>query len=57
MLVTIWHTLSRRQPDHGLGGDSLGRNDRERAGQRLVRRLEQMGYAVNLEPRAAPGTA
>ncbi|MBB5293614.1 MULTISPECIES: hypothetical protein [Deinococcus] len=55
--MTIWHTLSRRQPDHGLGGDSLGRNDRERAGQRLVRRLEQMGYAVNLEPRAAPGTA
>lgn len=57
VLVMIYHMLSRRQPYHELGGDYFDRRDRERAGQRLVKRLELLGYAVNLEPKAAPGPA
>lgn len=57
VLVMIYHMLRRRQPYHELGGDYFDRRDGERAGQRLVKRLEQLGYAVNLAPKTAPGSA
>ena len=50
VLVIIYHILSRRQPYHELGVAYFDQLDRQRVEQRLVRRLERLGYAVSLQP-------
>jgi transposase len=50
ILVIIYHILTRRQPYHELGGAYFDQLERERVEQRLVRRLEGLGYSVSLQP-------
>jgi transposase len=50
ILVIIYHILTRRQPYQELGGAYFDQLDRERVEQRLVRRLQRLGYTVSLEP-------
>ena len=52
MLVAIWHMLSRQLPHADLGPDYLGRRDGTQAQRHHIRRLQQMGFRVTLEPAA-----
>lgn len=53
ILVIAYHLLTRRGPYHELGPLYFDILDRQRVQQRLVKRLERLGYAVNLQPLAA----
>lgn len=53
LLVTIYHLLKTRKPYHELGADYFDRIDRQAVTNRLLSRLEQLGYHVHLEPKAA----
>mgnify|MGYP001823091964 CR=1 FL=1 len=57
MLVAIYHMLSGRQSYRDLGADFFVRRDRERVTQSLTRRLENLGYAVELRPLGPPEAA
>jgi len=48
ILVIVYHILTRRQPYHELGVAYFDQLERQRVEQRLVRRLERLGYTVNL---------
>ncbi len=50
ILVIVYHILTRRQPYHELGVAYFDQLDRQRVEQRLVRRLERLGYTVSLQP-------
>jgi transposase len=52
ILVIVYHILTRRQPYHELGVAYFDQLDHQRVEQRLVRRLERLGYTVSL---TAPG--
>jgi transposase len=52
MLRAIWYILTRNVPHHDLGADSLAARDAVRTQRHHVRRLEQLGYRVVLEPAA-----
>ena len=54
ILVMIYHILTRRQPYHELGVAYFDQLERQRVEQRLVRRLERLGYTVTLQPGADP---
>lgn len=51
ILVIVYYILTRRQPYHELGVAYFDQLDHQRVEQRLVRRLERLGYTVSL---AAP---
>jgi len=51
ILVMIYHILTRRQPYHELGVAYFDQLERQRVEQRLVHRLERLGYTVALQPR------
>jgi transposase len=53
ILVIAYHILTRRGPYRELGPLYFDILDRQRVQQRLVQRLERLGYAVNLQPLAA----
>lgn len=53
MLVAIYHMLTNKQPYRDLGADYFARRDRERLKQSLTRRLENLGYEVEVRPLAA----
>ena len=53
ILVMVYHIVSRRRPYRELGPLYFDILDRQRVQQRLVQRLERLGYAVNLQPLAA----
>jgi transposase len=53
ILVIVYHILTRRKPYQELGGAYFDQLDRERVEQRLVRRLQRLGYTVSLEPAGA----
>src|SRR5262249_9405288 len=53
ILIAIYHVLSSETPDQELGADDLERLEPERLKRNLVRRLERLGYRVNLEPNRA----
>jgi transposase len=58
ILVMIYHILTRRQPYHELGVAYFDELERQRVEQRLVHRLERLGYTVTLQPsREAPALA
>lgn len=58
ILVIVYHILTRRQPYHELGVASFDRLDHQRVEQRLVRRLERLGYTVSLQsPTPEPSVA
>ncbi len=53
LVVVIWTVLATGEPFHDLGEDYFQRRrDPERESHRLVRQLEQLGYAVTLQPAA-----
>jgi transposase len=51
ILVAIYHVLTSDTPYQELGADYLERLEPERLKRNLVRRLERLGYQVNLEPK------
>ena len=54
ILVIAWHLLANNTDYTDLGGDYLAeRQDTQLLERRLVRRLEQLGHKVTLEPTAA----
>jgi len=53
ILVAIYHVLTSDTPYRELGGDYLEKLEPERLKLNLVRRLERLGYQVNLEPNRA----
>src|SRR5439155_15829878 len=53
LLVIAYHVLKRGSSYAELGADYLDRLEPERLTKRLVRRLEQLGHKVKLEPAGA----
>jgi len=49
ILVIAYHLLSRQEPYRELGGNYFDERKRESVANRLVRRLEKLGYRVALE--------
>lgn len=56
LLVIAYHILREGGVYRELGGDYFDRLHPERTAQRLVKRLENLGLAVELRPKAAPAT-
>jgi len=52
-LVSVYYILTRRMLYRELGSLHFDERDRKQVEQRLVRRLERLGYSVNLQPLAA----
>ena len=56
ILVIVYHLLSRGEVYHDLGVQYFDEGRRERVQHGLVRRLQDLGYKVTLEP-AQPTTS
>src|SRR5260221_149488 len=54
VLVAIYHRLTRWEPYHELGAQYFDEHARVHVQQRLVHRLERLGFAVTLEALPAP---
>jgi transposase len=52
LLTAIYHMLQRDQPYRDLGAPHLTEVDRRRTAQRLTKRLEHLGYTVNIHEAA-----
>jgi transposase len=50
ILVIAYHILTRREPYRDLGPNYFDEQDRQHVEQRLVRRLQRLGYEVELKP-------
>ena len=50
ILVIAYHLISRHEPYRDLGDDYFDQKRPESVKKRLVKRLEKLGYQVNLEP-------
>jgi hypothetical protein len=50
LLVIAYHLISRQEPYRDLGADYFDQQRPESVKKRLVKRLEKLGYQVNLEP-------
>jgi transposase len=50
ILIIVYHVLTRKQPYQDLGTAYFDTREKQRVEQRLVRRLEGLGYRVALEP-------
>jgi transposase len=50
LLVICYHVLDRQVSYEELGGNYLDERDRQATEKRLVRRLEKLGYRVELQP-------
>jgi transposase len=48
ILVIVYHVLKRGEAYHDLGANYFDERDQQNVRRRLVRRLEQLGYQVNL---------
>ena len=55
ILVIIYHLLRDRGTYHDLGGTYFDEHDRQMVQTHLVRRLERLGYQVDLQPRSEAG--
>jgi transposase len=53
ILVIAYHVLKRGEPYQDLGANYFDERDQKNVQRRLVRRLEQLGYKVNLEAMTA----
>lgn len=51
ILVIIYHLLCDRTPYQDLGSNYFDEHDRQMVQKHLVRRLERLGYQVDLQPR------
>jgi len=54
ILVIVYHLIKRHEPYRELGGDYFDKRRPETTTNRLVKRLEQMGFQVTLQPTPAP---
>ena len=52
MLTAAYYMLKRNEPYRDLGGDYFQRQDKGRAAKKLIRRLNDLGYRVELRPAA-----
>jgi len=50
VLVIAYHIISRREPYKDLGPNYFDDRDRDAVQRRCVRRLEQLGFKVSIEP-------
>jgi transposase len=50
ILTAIYHMLSKREVYHDLGVTYLDERNKPKLLNRIVRRLEQLGFQVNIEP-------
>jgi transposase len=50
LLIIVYHILTRKQPYQDLGAAYFDTREKQRVEQRLVQRLERLGYRVALEP-------
>ncbi|MGQ0545049.1 MAG: IS110 family transposase [Betaproteobacteria bacterium] len=50
MLTAAWHMLRKDTPWHDLGAAHFDRTDAKKTAARLIRRLQQIGYAVQVTP-------
>jgi len=57
ILVIAYHILSRQEPYRELGGNYFDERKRESVTNRLLRRLERLGYEVTLDTKPAPASA
>ncbi len=57
ILVIAYHVLSRREPYRELGANYFDQCDQKHVERRLVRRLERLGYVVELNRSAGPAEA
>jgi hypothetical protein len=58
IIVAVYHMLRRQEPYHDLGGTYFDERRQEATTNRLVHRLEKLGYQVELSPKSrAPVTA
>jgi hypothetical protein len=57
ILVIIYHILTKRESYREVGDTYFDERDRQQVEQRLVHRLERLGYQVLLQPTAPPQTA
>ena len=55
ILVIIYHLLRDHSSYHDLGGNYFDERDRQVVQKQLMRRLERMGYQVELQPLAQVG--
>jgi transposase len=53
MLVAVFHMLSNKQAYRDLGADFFQKRDRQRLKESLTRRLENLGFEVDVRPRMA----
>ena len=53
LLVIIYHVLTEDTDSYELGGNYFDERDQQAVQQRLVRRLEKLGYQVSLTPTPA----
>ena len=53
ILVSVFSILVRHEPYRELGATYVDRRRHSQSVEHLTRRLEQLGYAVHLEPRPA----
>lgn len=55
ILVIVYHLLRDRGTYEDLGGNYFDEHDRQMVQKHLVRRLERLGYQVDLQPRSEAG--
>ena len=53
LLGVVYQVLRKREPYKDLGADYFDRQEPERLTRKLVRRLEELGHKVTLQPQAA----
>ena len=49
ILIIAYHIIQRKEPFHELGGDYFDKRRPEATAQRLVKRLEHLGFQVSLQ--------
>ncbi len=54
ILIIVYHIIQRKEPYRELGGDYFDRRRPEATAQRLVKRLEHLGFQVSLQQMPAP---
>lgn len=57
ILVIVYHLLAKREPYRDLGPTYFDERERAHVQQRLVRRLERLGYEVTLQSTTSPASA
>ena len=51
ILIIVYMILTRKQPYQDLGAAYFDQREQHRVDQRLVQRLERLGYEFSLQPR------